>query len=126
MVVSPGVDVEAFRPRERSEALLDAAALLAHDRDSARGRPAQLDVAVQDALAARDAAALDALATSYPQDVPEPGAAAGLRSLARSGDPIVGYLGKLDPAERRGARARGAASPGEEDGRVDRGVRCEP
>lgn len=96
-IVPPGVDVDAFRPRPRSEALLDAAQRLEHDPDAAAGRLPALDVQVEQALSARDAVALDAIASTYQQEVPEPGAAAGLRALARSSSPIVGYLGKLIP-----------------------------
>jgi glycosyltransferase involved in cell wall biosynthesis len=96
-VVPPGVDVGSFRPRPRSEALRDAARRLGHDPDPARGRPASLDTQVERALAARDAPALDAIAATYAQDVPEPDAAARLRRLADSERPIVGYLGKLIP-----------------------------
>ncbi len=96
-VVPPGVDVDSFRPRPRAEALLDAAALLDRDPDTARGRPAAIDVDVERALAARDAAALDTIATTYAQEVPDPEAAARLRGLAGGTTPIVGYLGKLIP-----------------------------
>jgi glycosyltransferase involved in cell wall biosynthesis len=96
-IVPPGVDVEAFRPRPRHRALLDAAARLEADPDMTRGRPGDLDAHVVRALAERDAPALDAIAASYPQEVPESAAAAALRSLAHSGAPIVGYLGKLIP-----------------------------
>jgi glycosyltransferase involved in cell wall biosynthesis len=54
-------------------------------------------VEVDRALGARDAEALDALADTYDQSVPEPDAAARLRALARTDGPIVGYLGKLIP-----------------------------
>ena len=81
-VVPPGVDVGSFRPRPRAEALLDAAGLLDRDPDTARGRPAALDADVERALVARDAAALDAIATTYAQEVPDPEAAARLRRLA--------------------------------------------
>jgi glycosyltransferase involved in cell wall biosynthesis len=96
-VVPPGVDVHAFRPRPRSEVLLEAAELLSADPDTSRGRSAALDERVAVALAARDAPALDAIAATYAQEVPEPGAAAGLRALAGHASPIVGYLGKLIP-----------------------------
>jgi glycosyltransferase involved in cell wall biosynthesis len=96
-IVPPGVDVAAFRPRPRAEALLEVASRLDHDPDTARGRPLALDAEVEHALAARDAQALDAIATTYAQEVPEPGAAAALRALADSPLPIVGYLGKLIP-----------------------------
>jgi glycosyltransferase involved in cell wall biosynthesis len=96
-VVPPGVEVTAFRPRERNEALLEAAELLDVDPDAARGRPSSLDAQVERALEQRDAAALDALAETYDQAVPEPDAATRLRRLAGMGGPIVGYLGKLIP-----------------------------
>ena len=96
-VVAPGVDVDAFRPRPRAEALVDVAGRLARDPDTARGRPAVTDALVERALEARDAAALDAIAATYDQAVPEPEAAARLRALADGDTPIVGYLGKLIP-----------------------------
>ncbi len=96
-VVSPGVDVDAFRPRARAEALADVADRLAHDPDTTRGRPAGTDALVERALEARDASALDAIAETYDQAVPEPEAGARLRSLADGDAPIVGYLGKLIP-----------------------------
>ena len=96
-VVPPGVDVKAFRPRPRVDALEEAVRLLEADPDAARGRPSALDASVERALAARDADALDELADGYDQAVPEPDAAARLRALARADGPIVGYLGKLIP-----------------------------
>jgi glycosyltransferase involved in cell wall biosynthesis len=96
-VVAPGVDVEAFSLRPRSTSLADVAARLDVDPDTARGRPERTDELVARALDERDAAALDALATTYDQAVPEPGAAARLRTLATTDAPIVGYLGKLIP-----------------------------
>jgi glycosyltransferase involved in cell wall biosynthesis len=96
-IVPPGVDVEAFRPRPRDRALLDVAARLAVDPDTTRGRPRELDAHVERALAERDAPALDAIAATYPQEVPEHGAGDALRSLAHDRAPIVGYLGKLIP-----------------------------
>ncbi len=95
--VPPGVEVSTFRPRPRAEALEEAAALLDKDPDTVRGRPSALDRRVERALAERDSVALDALADSYDQSVPEPDAASRLRRLAGSTDPIVGYLGKLIP-----------------------------
>ena len=97
VVVAPGVDVDGFRPRPRREALLDAARRLSEDPDTARGRPSAFDAQVERALAARDDAALDAVAGTYAQDVPEPEAATRLRALAGTVAPIVGYLGKLIP-----------------------------
>ena len=96
-VVAPGVEVSAFRPRPRAEALAEAALLLDDDPDTARGRPAGLDDQVEHALDDRDAGVLDALADTYDQSVPEPDAASRLRALANAEGPIVGYLGKLIP-----------------------------
>jgi glycosyltransferase involved in cell wall biosynthesis len=96
-VVSPGVDAADFRPRERREALLDAAARIDRDVSTARGRPGSLDDEVVAAVAERDAEALDELAHRYDQTVPDPGAAGTLRRLAGSDRPLVGYFGKLIP-----------------------------
>jgi glycosyltransferase involved in cell wall biosynthesis len=96
-VVPPGVDVSSFRRRPRVDALLEVAGLLDGDPDLARGRPSSLDAEAEAALARRDAAALGALADRYDQAVPEPDAAARLRSLSERTEPIVGYLGKLIP-----------------------------
>jgi glycosyltransferase involved in cell wall biosynthesis len=96
-VIPPGVDVERWRPRERAEALEDAATRLAADPDTRRGRPDDAERAVREALAGGDAGALDALARTYDQTVPDPGAAPRLRDLAGHDGPIVGYLGKLIP-----------------------------
>jgi glycosyltransferase involved in cell wall biosynthesis len=96
-VVPPGVDVAAFRPRPRGEALREVAALLDDDRATARGRPSSLDAEVERALDARNDEAIAALFDRYDEDVPEPDAAARLRVLADRDVPIVGYLGKLIP-----------------------------
>ncbi len=96
-IVPPGVDVDAFRPRPRVEALIEAARRLEGDPETVRGRAATLDERVERALDARDAPEFDALAATYAQEVPDPAAAAGLRTLAGSEAPIVGYLGKLIP-----------------------------
>jgi glycosyltransferase involved in cell wall biosynthesis len=95
--VSPGVDVELFRPRPRVEALLETAERLEADPTTERGRPDRLDDDVEVALRRRDAGALEALAAEYDQEVPDPGAAARLRALARGGPALVGYFGKLIP-----------------------------
>ncbi|MGH2682188.1 MAG: glycosyltransferase [Actinomycetota bacterium] len=95
--VPPGVEVGRFRPKPRREALQEAAALLVRNPDTARGRPDDLDGKVAELLAARDAAGLDALARTYDQRVPDPGAAERLQALASRGGPVVGYLGKLIP-----------------------------
>ncbi len=96
-VVPPGVDVAAFRPRPRVEALREVAARLEEDPTTVRGRPSSLDAEVERALDARDAEAIAALFDTYDEDVPEPDAATGLRGLAGREVPIVGYLGKLIP-----------------------------
>jgi len=96
-VVAPGVDTTAFRPRSRGTALLGTAELLDVDPFTIRGRAASLDAHVADAIARRDAAAIDALAGSYDQEVPDPDASTVLRRLADSDRPVVGYLGKLIP-----------------------------
>ena len=54
-VVPPGVDVAAFRPRPRVEALREVAARLDDDPGRAKGRPSSLDAEVERALDARDA-----------------------------------------------------------------------
>jgi glycosyltransferase involved in cell wall biosynthesis len=95
--VIPGVQVDLFFPRSRGEALLDVAARLETDPDTARGRPDTVDRAVGEAEKAGDPDALDALGRSYDQRVPDPAAAARLRALAPFEGPLVGYLGKLIP-----------------------------
>jgi glycosyltransferase involved in cell wall biosynthesis len=77
--------------------LLEAAELLDRDPDTALGRPSSIDARVERALEDRDGGALDALAETYDQSVPEPDAATRLRRLAETSGPIVGYLGKLIP-----------------------------
>jgi glycosyltransferase involved in cell wall biosynthesis len=94
-VIPPGVDVRAFRPRGRREALLEAAGRLDGAPPSSAGRQARADAEVERALAARDAGALDRLARTYDQGVPDPEAALRLRRLAQRDRPLVGYLGKL-------------------------------
>ena len=83
-VIPPGVDTGAFRPRSRRDALLETADLVNDDPCTVRGRPASLDTQVVDALARRDVGAIDALAGTYDQGVPDPGASASLRRLAGS------------------------------------------
>jgi glycosyltransferase involved in cell wall biosynthesis len=111
-VVAPGVDVDVFRPRARREALLEAADLLDGDPATARGRPSALDDEVRRAVEGRDADALDALATRYDQEVPDPDAAARLRALAEEAGPIVGSFGKLIPQKGVGDLLLGAAALG--------------
>jgi glycosyltransferase involved in cell wall biosynthesis len=96
-VVPPGVDVGAFHPMSRTEALLDVASRLERELDSAHGRPTSIDADVERAIAERDLQVLDALADRYQHDVPEPHAPGRLRRLAAREEPIVGYLGKLIP-----------------------------
>ncbi|MFL5798963.1 MAG: glycosyltransferase family 4 protein [Actinomycetota bacterium] len=97
--VPPGVDAHRFRPMPRREALLRTAAALETDPDTARGRPASLDLDVQRAVERREPGALDALAHRYDQEVPDPDAAGRLRELAGHEGPVVGYFGKLIPAK---------------------------
>jgi glycosyltransferase involved in cell wall biosynthesis len=96
-VVPPGVDVAAFRPRPRSEALREVVARLSADPTTERGRPSALDAEVERALDARDAEAIVALFERYDENVPELEAAARIRRLADRDGPIVGYFGKLIP-----------------------------
>jgi glycosyltransferase involved in cell wall biosynthesis len=97
VAVPPGVDVRTFHPQAREQALRKSAERLDVDPDVVRGRPASLDADVDRAIAARDAASLDALADRYDQEVPDPGAADALRELAAVRAPLVGYFGKLIP-----------------------------
>jgi glycosyltransferase involved in cell wall biosynthesis len=94
-VVAPGVDAGVFRPRERTEALVDVASRLRRDPDADRGRPPSLDAEVRDAVARRDTDALDAIAATYDQAVPERAAADALERLAVAPRPVVGSFGKL-------------------------------
>ena len=96
-VVAPGVEVHRWRPRDRSEALVEAAGRLDGLPESSRGRPETTDRAVRDALGDRDAAALHELARTYDQGVPDPAAAERLRRLSGERGPMIGYLGKLIP-----------------------------
>jgi glycosyltransferase involved in cell wall biosynthesis len=96
-IVPPGVDVASFRPMPRGVALRNTADSLDKDPGPSRGRDSSLEADVEQALARRDAGALDALADSYDQEVPEPEAASRLRVLSDREGPIVGYLGKLIP-----------------------------
>jgi len=95
--VTPGVDVDAFRPAPRREALLATADAIEANGSRARGRAASLDDEVVRALGDRDAARLDALAARYDQMVPDPLAPERLRTLASLEGPLFGYLGKLIP-----------------------------
>jgi glycosyltransferase involved in cell wall biosynthesis len=95
VVVAPGVDAEGFRPRPRGEALEAAAALVEAAPERRAGRPVRADDAARAALEARDAAALDHLAGTYDQTVPDPEAPVRLRELGQFEGPLVGYLGKF-------------------------------
>jgi glycosyltransferase involved in cell wall biosynthesis len=96
-VIAPGVDVERWRPRDRPEALEDAADRLGSDPSIQRGRPAAADRAAAAELLDRDAAGLDALSRGYDHAAPDPDAPARLRELAGYRGGLVGYLGKLIP-----------------------------
>ena len=94
-LVRPGVDGTAFRPEPRDLALTRLASML--ERDGVPGSPAELDLAVDDALASRDLQALEALSFRY-DDVGHDHRSAGrLRALARGDHPVIGYLGRLAP-----------------------------
>ena len=95
MVISPGVDAERWRPRERADALVDVADRLDAGQESSGGREASTDARVRAALGERDGEALNGLAGSYDQAVPDRDAASRLRALAGHRGPIVGYVGKL-------------------------------
>ncbi len=95
VVVPPGVDVARFRLRDGREALERAATLLELDAETERGRHPEVDADVQEALATRDATALDNLANRYDQAVPDPQATTRLRDLASFDGPLIGYIGKL-------------------------------
>jgi glycosyltransferase involved in cell wall biosynthesis len=95
-VVAPGID-ERFQPMPRAEGLESAASALDDDPDASRGRPPGLDERVREALGQRDGWAIEDLGSIYDQEVPDPGAAAALRSLTGSRAPFVGYFGKLIP-----------------------------
>jgi glycosyltransferase involved in cell wall biosynthesis len=97
LVIPPGVDVEGFRPRDRREALLEAARKLDADPRTGHGRPGGASRSVEDRLEREDGSGLDRLAASYDQTSPDRDAARRLRGLAEDGGPIVGYLGKLIP-----------------------------
>ena len=97
-VVPPGVDVAAFRPRPRVEALREVASLLDDDPDTIRGRPASLDAEVERALEARDAKAIAALFDTVRRGRARARRGGSAPSARRPGTtPIVGYLGKLIP-----------------------------
>jgi len=98
-IVAPGVDTARFHPRPRREALLAVAARLDEHGKVQSGRSASADAAVEQALAAHDADAMDALADAYDQDVPDPDAAARLRRLADRRRPVVASFGKLIAAK---------------------------
>ena len=96
-MIPPGVDVERWRFREREEALLDAAVRLTNMREIVDGRSPATDLTAAGALSGRDASALDALAHTYDQAIPDRYAPIALKELAQRTDPVVGYLGKLIP-----------------------------
>ena len=96
-VIPPGVDVDRWRPRERREALEDAAARLASDPAIRRGRTSETSSAVAAALQDRDGGGIDALARGYDHGAPDPDAPARLVELAGYGGALLGYLGKLIP-----------------------------
>jgi glycosyltransferase involved in cell wall biosynthesis len=94
-LVRPGVDGAAFRPESRAVALARLAAIL--ERDGIPGDPATLDRDVQEALKRRDRDSLDALSFRYDGAGHDHRSADRLRSLARAGRPLIGFLGRLAP-----------------------------
>jgi glycosyltransferase involved in cell wall biosynthesis len=94
-VIPPGVDVDVFHPRGRREGLLETADRLDEVSRSSSGRQTAVDADVERALTARDADALDELARTYDQELPDPEAGLRLRRIAERDRPLVGYLGKL-------------------------------
>ncbi|HEX2025358.1 MAG TPA: hypothetical protein VHH92_03080, partial [Actinomycetota bacterium] len=92
LVIPPGVDVERWRPRLRVEALTQAANLLDHDLDTVHGRPTEADRVVSRAARDRDGPAVEGVARTYDQAVPDPEAAERVRALAEYAGPLVGYL----------------------------------
>jgi glycosyltransferase involved in cell wall biosynthesis len=56
-----------------------------------------VDASTREALEAHDAAAIEHLAGTYDQTVPDPDAPVRLRELAAFDDPVVGYIGKFIP-----------------------------
>jgi len=97
VVCAPGVDTNAFRPGPRGRLLRQAASLLERDDAPAGGRTPAVDEAVEAALDAGAAPALDDLAARYDPERPDADAAAKLRALTNGDGPIVGYLGKFIP-----------------------------
>ena len=93
--IAPGVEVDRFRPLPRREALTKLRDRLQADSDAANGRPAELDAQVAQAVDARDARKLDALAFRYDQTAPDPDAAARIETLIGFEGPLVAYFGKL-------------------------------
>src|SRR5438876_3233576 len=96
VVGPPGVDVDRFRFRPRTEALELAASLLEADPDTSRGRPRSLEPLIERVIL-EPAPAFDEMARSYDQSVPDPGAGPRLRALAAGAGPLVAYFGKLIP-----------------------------
>ncbi len=98
VVVSPGVDMEVFRPGPRAGSLEEAAALLEADGGLPGGRPvAAADVVLAAMHGDPDGATLDQLAAGYDQGRPDAGTATKLRALEGDTGALVGYLGKLIP-----------------------------
>lgn len=93
-MVRPGVDGRLFRPQPRPEALTRLATRL--ERNGKPGDPSDIDRAMEGALVRRDASALEALSFRY-EEVGHDGSSARLRTLARTGRPLIGYVGRLAP-----------------------------
>lgn len=96
-VIPPGVDIERWRPRQREGALLDAAVRLSNLEEIVRGRRPATDLEAAGALSGRDPKALDELARTYDQAIPDSNAPVALKDLAPYDGALIGYLGKLIP-----------------------------
>ena len=126
-VVPPGVDVAAFRPRPRAEALREVASLLDEDPDTVRGRPSSLDAEVERALDARDEQGdRSAVRAHTTRTFRSPTRRLGSARSHDEDEPIVGYLGKLIP--QKGVELLLEAQPAlrSRDRRTRRGVRIGP
>jgi glycosyltransferase involved in cell wall biosynthesis len=96
LVVPPGVSADRFLIPD-DDAIEATLASLEADPDSSRGRGAPVETQLARAVRTRDADAIERLARTYDQTVPDPDAAATLRELRSRAGPVVGYFGKLIP-----------------------------
>ena len=126
-IVPPGVEVTSFRPRPRTEALLEAAELLDRDPDTARGRPSSIDArrgASARAIGTRPRSTRSPRPTT--SRCPNPTRRRGSAGSPRTSGPIVGYLGKLIPQKGVELLLAGAPDRGARGARTGRRVRLVP